>query len=362
MRLSRRACLLSFGLGGLGLGLPATAGTAFSREIIVRTIKNLRTQTDVDRLVGLAADYGVTTVNLAVKQDEDDEVASGLVFYASARAPRAPGYETFDVLSEIIRAAHARGLEVRAWMPQFHDQMAVRANPAWQMQAYDGHRAAPFTGRGRTEYFVNPVNPAARDYQRFLVSEVARNYDVDGIVIDWVRFDDYNMDLGNETRAQFRAATGIDPITIDFASDNPQRARWNAWRTALIADHVRRLREEVRRDVAMGAYILPPAFVEVAQDAAQFSAFVDFLSPMAYYSDWGFDPRWVDRELLPQTVARAGAAAVIPVLDEDWSDAAAREVIPEIRSTQPAISRLSWFAYGRWTERSFQRLVRLAQF
>ena len=46
--------------------------------------------------------------------------------------------------------------------------------------------------------------------------EIAKNYEVDGIVIDWVRFDDYNMDLGNETRTQFRAATGIDPIDIDF--------------------------------------------------------------------------------------------------------------------------------------------------
>lgn len=358
MSLSRRACLSGI---GLGLGFPAAATTVFAREIIVRTIRNLRTSQDIDRLVGLAADHRVSTINLAVKQDEDDEIPSGLVFYASQRAPRAPGYEAFDVLAETIRAAHRRGLQVRAWMPQFHDQVAIRGNPAWQMQAFDGHRTAPFKGRDRDEYFVNPVNPAARDYQRFLVGEVARNYDVDGIVIDWVRFDDYNMDLGNETRAQFKAATGIDPITIDFSGDSPQRAQWNAWRTAVIAHHVRHLREEVRREVNLGAYILPPAFVEVAQDAAQFSAFLEFLAPMAYYKDWGFDPRWVDRELLPQTVARAGRAAVIPVLDEDWSDAAAGEVIPEIRRAQPTISRLSWFAYGRWTERSFERIARLCQ-
>lgn len=358
MSLSRRSCLVGI---ALGWGMPAAATTAFAREIIVRTINNLRTPHDIDRLVGLAADHGVNTINLAVKQDEDDEIASGLVFYASERAPRAPGYETLDVLAETIRAAHGRGLQVRAWMPQFHDQMAIRANPAWQMQASEGHRVIPFMGKSRKEFFVNPGNPAARDYQRFLVGEVARNYDIDGIVIDWVRFDDYNMDLGNETRARFKAATGIDPITIDISADSPQRAHWNAWRTALIAHHVRQLREEVRREVKLGAYILPPAFVEVAQDAAQFSTFVDFLAPMAYYKDWGFDPRWVDRELLPQTVARAGSAAVIPVLDEDWSDAAAGEVIPEIRRAQPTISRLSWFAYGRWTERSFERIARLSQ-
>lgn len=358
MTLLRRSCLAG---GTLAWIAPAKAHAAFESEIIVRTVNNLHGPADVDRLVGLAADHGVRTINLAVKQDEDDEIASGLAFYASSLAPRAPAYQDFDALAETIRVARRRGLKVRAWMPQFHDQMAIRANPAWQMQAFDGHRTFPFAGRSRREFFVNPVNPAARDYQRALVAEVARNYEVDGIVIDWVRFDDYNMDLGDETRSKFRAAAGFDPIGIDFSSDNPQRAQWNVWRTAVIADHVRRLREDIRRDVALGAYILPPAFVEVAQDAGQFSSFVDFLSPMAYHMDWGFDPRWIDRELLPQTAARAGRAAIVPVGDEDLSDAAAREVLPAIRRTQPAIGTLAWFVYGRWTPAALRRIERFSR-
>ena len=74
----------------------------------------LRAPADVEALVALAAQHGVGTINLAVKQDEDDEIASGLVFYASALAPRAPGYEAFDVRARKIRAAHARGFWVRA--------------------------------------------------------------------------------------------------------------------------------------------------------------------------------------------------------------------------------------------------------
>ena len=62
----------------------------------------------------------------------------------------------------------------------------------------------------------DPINSAARDYQRSLIEEIARDYDVDGIVVDWVRFDDYNMDLGDDTRARFKASAGFDPIAIDF--------------------------------------------------------------------------------------------------------------------------------------------------
>jgi uncharacterized lipoprotein YddW (UPF0748 family) len=360
MKPGRRSLIAGAVMAG---AMPARARSPFHTEIVVRTIENLRTPADVEPLVALAAQHGVDTINLAVKQDEDDGIASGLVFHASAIAPRAPGYGSFDALAATIRAAHARGLRVRAWVPQFHDQMAIRAHPAWQMQAVVNGLTVAYTGRGRQEFFVNPVNPAARDYQRLIVEEIVRNYEVDGIVLDWVRFDDFNMDLSGETRTKFRAAAGFDPIGIDFSSDSLQRRQWNAWRTAVIADHVRRIRagiDSVRAGVGLGVYILPPEFPEVAQDAALFSRWVDFLSPMAYYRDWGFGPRWVDRWLVPQTVARAGSAAVIPVLDEDLTDADAHLVLPAIGRMHPAITTLSWFAYGRWTPAALQRVERLS--
>lgn len=358
-----RRSLIAGAAAALAVTAPALAREPFHSEIIVRTINNLRAPADVEALVALAAQHGVATINLAVKQDEDDEIASGLVFHESAIAPRAAGYESFDALAGTIRAAHARGLRVRAWVPQFHDQMAVRSHPAWQMQTFDGQRPVAYTGRDRRELFVNPVDPAARDYQRLIVEEIVRRYEVDGIVLDWLRFDDYAMDLGGETRTKFKAAAGFDPIGIDFASDNLQRRQWNAWRTAVIADHVRRVRagiDGVRPGVELGAYILPPEFLEVAQDAALFSRWLDFVSPMAYHRDWGFEPRWIDRYLIPQTVARAGAAVVIPVFDEDLRDADAQVVLPEIARMHPQIRTLAWFAYGKWTPAAMQRIERLS--
>ena len=79
------------------------------------------------------------------------------------------------------------------------------------MRALKEGRVLPYIGRDRKEFFLNPLNPAARDYQRLLIEEIARDYDVDGIVIDWVRFDDYNMDLGDETRARFKAICRLRP-------------------------------------------------------------------------------------------------------------------------------------------------------
>ena len=359
----RRAFIAGAGGALLG-GFPATASPAFKTEIIVRTVANLRSPKDAVALVDLAARHGVSTINLAAKQDEDDEVPSGLVFYASRTAPRAPGFETFDALRETVRAAHQRGLKVRAWMPQFHDQVAARAHPEWQMLYLNNGRVVPYIGRRRKEFFVNPLNPAVREYQRSLIEEVASAYDVDGIVIDWVRFDDYAMDLGEETRARFRISAGFDPIEIDFATPNVRRSQWNAWREAEIASHVRQLRatlDAIKPGLELGAYVLPPEFAEVAQDVAQFSDSVTFVSPMAYSWDWGFPSTWVVQTLLPQTVRKAGSARIIPVFDEDLTDQAGRELLPEIRRWWPAINALAWFSYGRWTNVGLQRIDRLRQ-
>ena len=337
---------------------------AFKTEIIVRTVVNLRSRADVAALVAIAAQHGVGTINLAAKQDEDDEIPSGFVFYASRIAPRAPGYGAFDALSETIREAHQHGLKVRAWMPQFHDQMAAGAHPAWQMRALKEGRVLPYTGRDRKEFFLNPLNPAARDYQRLLIEEIARDYDVDGIVIDWVRFDDYNMDLGDETRARFKASAGFDPIDTDFSKNNPQRTQWNAWRAMHIADHVKQLRaalDAIKPGLELGAYILPPEFSEVAQDAALFSDALEFLSPMAYYKNWGLPSQWIVRTLLPQTANKAGRAAIIPVFDGELTHTAGREILPEISRTWPGIMTLSWFLYGKWTNGALQRIDQLLQ-
>lgn len=336
---------------------------AFDTEIIVRAPRNLHSVADVERLVGLAADTGVTVINVSAKQDEDDEMPSGVVFYASEIAPRASGYESFDALEATIRAAHRRRIRVRAWVPQFHDRTAATRDPGQQMWSYDGVRLRPFTGGDRhVEYFVNPLSGPAQEYQQSLLHEIAKNYDVDGIVIDWVRFDNYNMDLGLETRRVFKGYSGLDPIEIDFGTDNPERQMWNRWRTKGIADYVasvKRLLDETRRGIEFGAYILPPEFVEVGQDAGQFAEAVTFLSPMAYFRDWGKDAAWVNDNVLAQTREKAPGTTIIPVFDCDWQESEYREILEGVRRDSPKIATLSWFAYGRWTEAIFRRIDRL---
>lgn len=134
---------------------------------------------------------------------------------------------------------------MRAWIPQFHDRAAFDKNSEWQMRALVDGKVKPFTGSNGTEYFVNPLHPGVQAYERSIIKEVAANYDVDGIVLDWLRFDDYNMDMGDYTRTQYKNQYGYDPITINFASDNAKREEWNDWRTTKLGEYVRDVKSDL---------------------------------------------------------------------------------------------------------------------
>ena len=73
----------------------------------------------------------------------------------------------------------------------------------------------------------------------------------------------------------------------------------------------RRLRGRRAADLpaalSLGAYILPPEFVEDAQDAAKFNGYTDTVAPMCYFLDWGFTVDWVW-----ETACRAPCARPAP--------------------------------------------------
>ncbi|MGI2295082.1 glycoside hydrolase family 10 protein [Paenibacillus sp. GXUN7292] len=340
----------------------SAANTPFETEVIVRTVNQFKNAADVTTFINKAVQYNVDVINLNVKQDEDDEVPSGYVFYDSDIAPIAPGYATFDALQHVITAAHANNIKVRAWIPQFHDQAAFNFNPGWQMYSLVGGVAKPFKGSGGDEYFVNPIHPDVQAYQRSIISEVVSNYDVDGVVLDWLRFDDYNMDVSSYTVNLYQSLYGYSPLTINFATDSTRRQEWNAWRTDKIGQYVADVRDDieaVKPGLELGVYILPPEFTEVGQDVSKFHESIDFVAPMAYFDDWGFTPDWVygTNGILADTADLAGSAVrIVPALDDDWTTAQYNQVYGGIRDNYPNVTHLSFFSYGAWSDTTLSQI------
>jgi uncharacterized lipoprotein YddW (UPF0748 family) len=329
-------------------------------EIIVRTPQNFKTDADVERFVTACGKYGIDRITLLCKQDEDDEYPSGMLFYPSQTAPVAKGYAKRDLVALLIKKAHAAHIGVRAWIPQFHDQIAFYTDSRWPMMAKGKNGVEPYVTK-EGEYFVNPMNPAVQQYELSIIDDLVRRYDFDAVVLDWIRFDNYAMDLGSGTREDFNTTYGFDPLTIDFKKPGKKRDLWNRYRKEKIAAYIHLAKEHIhaiKPNLPLGVFVLSPEWDEIAQDPATFRNDIDFIAPMCYFDDWGYPPEWVyDRKredaIVPLVHRKAGDKEIVPVFDADWK----RDIYTKIFAHLEGIKSIAFFYYGRWTPSLLKRVT-----
>lgn len=207
------------------------------------------TADQVTALVDDAVDLGANALVVQTGRRFDCFCNDALYPRTDAAVDPAP----YDPLAEVIRQAHAAGIEVHAW---------VNATTLWNSatpprspeHAFNAHGLAA-TGADRwlnqradgveqvgTNTYVDPANPAAVDYIVEAITSIAMNYDVDGINLDYIRYPDYNAgefqnDWGySETSlARFAAQTG--------RSDRPEPtdAEFSDWRRDQVSALVRKI-------------------------------------------------------------------------------------------------------------------------
>ncbi|MHB1460473.1 MAG: alpha amylase family protein [Armatimonadota bacterium] len=127
--------------------------------------------------------------------------------------------------------------------------------------------AAPVKEAG---LFVNPALPEVRNYQLNLIREVVQNYDVDGIVLDRMRYPSPEADFSEASRYLFEQQTGantkdwpecvLKPPSVPNgeAEYGPLWGKWQQWRAKQIHDFVVDIRERVlpvKPKIKLAAYV-----------------------------------------------------------------------------------------------------------
>jgi uncharacterized lipoprotein YddW (UPF0748 family) len=159
----------------------------------------------------------------------------------------------YDPLDEVIAQAHAAGLQVHAWVnvstlwnlatpPSSPEHAFNQHGPSatgadrWLNKRVDG---AEFIGNN---VYIDPANPAAVSYIVGAIQSIVREYDVDGINLDYIRYPDFNSSTAHSdwgysevSLARFRAATGRTDVP---AAADPQ---FSDWRRAQITNLVRKI-------------------------------------------------------------------------------------------------------------------------
>lgn len=123
---------------------------------------------------------------------------AGEIYWQSKRFPQAiaKGYEQFDFLGTLLKEAHAQGIKVDAWLCDFIESPtgpAYREHPEWAQLNPDGTTTASEKLGHTRSYDYVWMCPARRPgyVDQWLIpmfEEVAKNYAVDSVHHDYVRY------------------------------------------------------------------------------------------------------------------------------------------------------------------------------
>ena len=149
-----------------------------------RTLTTSQQQAELVRILDTLAATGINTVYLQVRPESDALYASSLEpwsYWLTGTQGTAPS-PLWDPLDFAINAAHARGMQLHAWLNPYR---AKQSTPV--LAANHVARLHPdWTFVSGTLTMLNPGLPQVRDYLTQVIADIATRYDIDGI-----HFDDY---------------------------------------------------------------------------------------------------------------------------------------------------------------------------
>lgn len=190
---------------------------------------------------------------------------------------RHPGY---DPLAFCIEECHKRGMECHAWLVCFP------AGKFTQQKKYGNQainvRRPDLVKRAKEEWIMDPAAPGTATYIADLCEEIVRNYDVDGVQLDYIRYP--------ETSVGFKTS-----LPLSAKRENVTRV------VRAVHDRVKSIRPWCKLSCSpVGKYADLPrqsssgwnARDAVAQDAIAWldEGLMDWLAPMMYFKGKHFYP------------------------------------------------------------------------
>ncbi|MEG3437988.1 family 10 glycosylhydrolase [Pannus brasiliensis CCIBt3594] len=297
------------------------------------TIVKARSEEDLAKVFDRMAEAGINLVFF-------ETVNASYTIYPSRVAPEQnPLTRGWDPLKAAVKLAHERNMEIHAWVWAFaaanqkHNEVlgqpknylgpVLSRNPDWGATNKSG--GAFDYGRESRKAFFDPANPAVQDYLVSLYEEIVRNYDVDGVQLDYIRYpfqdprSNQTYGYGKASRTLFQQMTGVDPITL--SPGNPLWESWTAFKIQQIDSFVSLVSTRlkgIRPDLKLSVAVFPMAKQERLYRIQQ------------HWENWGRN-QWVDMIFLMTYALDTGTLEDKTELVLDRESAGSSLIIPGIR-------------------------------
>ena len=276
--------------------------------------RNKNTAENISHLQQIINDHKTANMNAILFQVRQ----SGTAYYSSAYEPwgyyagyQDPGY---DPLTKAIELAHEKGMEVHAWFNVFQTSSTRPGSPAYEHPEWicrDQNGTAMSSYRS-----LSPGLPAVREYTIKIAMEIVNNYDIDGLHLDYVRWNEHTNSIRQSLDAESEIA-GLDGIIseeiLSQLTQNPSGrylydylhpysggipsgySSWEDWWRWSVTEFVSSLHDSIQRvkpHVRLSAAVLGKynwsgwqGYGTVFQDGALWfnEGYLDHLMPMHYH-------------------------------------------------------------------------------
>ncbi|MGI5816535.1 MAG: family 10 glycosylhydrolase [Armatimonadota bacterium] len=228
----------------------------------------------------------------------------GVALYESEYLPHHPVVaERGDQIAECVEAAKRHGIEVHVWKVNW--RMGSRAPQEFvRRMSEEGRLQRSFSGE-ETEWLC-PSDPRNLELELNTMVEVARNYDVDGVHFDYIRYPGQDGCYCDGCHERFERDTGItvEDWPADLRTDELRDA-WTQWRCDQISALVEATAREVRAikpHVKISAAVFssyPETRASIGQDWVHWieQGWLDFVCPMNYTNFDGTFATTVSRQV-----------------------------------------------------------------
>ncbi len=212
----------------------------------------------------------------------------GLAYYKSKLLPVAPWVaEKGDQIALAVAAGKKYGIKVYPWKVNWN--LANAPKDFVDKMRAEGRLLKSHKGEDRL--WLCPSNPANFQLELDTMLEVARNYDVDGVHFDYIRYPDDDGCFCDGCRERFEKWLGrkVENWPAD-CWNGPLKKEWSDWRCTNITHLVRSTAEEIRKfkpQLRISAAVFsdyPACRTDVGQDWVLWvkNGWLDFVCPMDY--------------------------------------------------------------------------------
>lgn len=214
----------------------------------------------------------------------------GAAFYPSKVLPVSPQVSgRGDQIAQCLAACRKYGLQMHVWKVNWNLGAAAPKEFVDRLRA---ERRLQANAQGKEQLWLCPSNPENQKLEVESLVEVVRNYGVDGIHFDYIRYPDADHCYCAGCRERFERARNapVPRWPQDVLAEGPLGRAWLDWRRGNITAVVRAVSEQARAlrpGIAISAAVFPNWTTDrdsVGQDWKLWCerGYVDFVCPMDY--------------------------------------------------------------------------------